>query len=322
MDALANVPSPEMQAVIERLAREDGRLGDPTLLPPAEGRAMAAAANVRWNRDLPALERCTDLSVPVEDGRAIDCRLFTPARAASGLIFFIHGGGWAFCSIDTHERAARLLAVEAGVPVLSISYRLAPENPFPAGLADCVVVWRQVRAGTSPLGAVDGPVAVAGDSAGANLALALMLHEQAESRPAPDQGLLFYGAYDADFGSQSYLEHACGPGLTRGKMMRYWNWYAPDPAARANPLIAPLRAADAALAALPPLYLNAAGIDPLRSDSENLHARLTALGRTDRLRIHRGVVHGFMQMSLDLAEARTATSEAAFAFREMAGASK
>jgi acetyl esterase len=88
-------------------------------------------------------------------------------------------------------------------------------------------------------------------------------------------------------------------------------------ARRSDPLISPLKASDQALSALPPLYLNAAGIDPLRSDSERFHARLSSLGRRDSLRIFGGVVHGFMQMSSVLADALTATKEAGEAFRKV-----
>ncbi|MDN3721871.1 alpha/beta hydrolase [Roseibium salinum] len=100
--------------------------------------------------------------------------------------------------------------------------------------------------------------------------------------------------------------------------MRYWNWYAAAPGDRLNPLVAPLQASDAQLKALPPLFLNAAAIDPLRSDTENLVRRLRSLGRTDSYSLYPGVVHGFMQMSRELPEARMAAAEAGRAFREFA----
>ncbi len=108
---------------------------------------------------------------------------------------------------------------------------------------------------------------IGGDSAGANLALAavLALQDMDDDR-LPAAGLLFYGA---DFETRSYTSNADGPGLSRAKMMRYWDWYAPR-ASRGNPLVA-------ALAALPSLYLNAAELDPLLSDTENLAVRLRGL---------------------------------------------
>ncbi|MGF1623508.1 MAG: alpha/beta hydrolase [Alphaproteobacteria bacterium] len=313
---------PEMRLVLDRLAVEDAGLGDPTLLPPAEGRALAARSNQRWNLDLPPLAGARTLSVTRADGDPVPLRLLTPPDAAPGLILFIHGGGWAFCSTATHERAARLLALEAGVAVATFDYRLAPEDPFPAGLDDCIALWRRVAAGGIAGIPARGPLAISGDSAGANLALALMLHELSHGRRVPDLGLLFYGVYGADFDTPSHRQCADGPGLTRAKMMRYWDWYAPHGAVlRSDPLVAPLCAGDDILADLPPLYLNAAEVDPLRSDSEALHARLRALGRADVFRLHAGVVHGFMQMTSRLAAARAATAEAGAAFRQMTGAS-
>lgn len=305
-------PTAEMQAVLDRLAVEDAGLPDPTTLAPAAGRAQAARANRRWNRDLPELA-VEIVTIPGGAGQDMVCRLYRPESCGPGAVLHLHGGGFAFCDLDTHERASRLLALSCGVPVLACDYRLAPEHPYPAGLDDCRAAWRALRDGRFDLG---GPLAVAGDSAGANLAVALMLAEAAEHHPLPDAGLLFYGVFGADFSTPSYLGFANGPGLTRNKMIRYWDWYAP-PDLRRSPLVAPIEATDEQLLGLPPLYVTAAGIDPLRSEAEAFHARLTALGRGDLFRLHEGVVHGFMQMSLVLEEARTAFAEAGNAFRTL-----
>jgi len=298
-----------MQSILDRLAVEDAGLADPTRLPPAEGRAQAEAGNARWNVDLPAMAetRAVAVSGPAGD---IACRILTPPGPVSGTILFVHGGGWAFCSMATHERCARLLAIAAQARVVMCDYRLAPEHPYPAGLNDCRAVWHTLAARQGPFADLTGPFALSGDSAGANLALALMLN----GGPQPDCGLLFYGVYGADFDTPSYIDCADGPGLTRDKMRRYWDWYAAEPQ-RTDPRIAPLAADDGALTALPSLYLNAAEIDPLRSDTERLFRRLSALGRRDTFRLHGGVVHGFLQMTHALAEARLALADAGAAFR-------
>ena len=129
--------------------------------------------------------------------------------------------------------------------------------------------------------------------------------------------LLFYGVYDADFETASYRQFVDGPGLTTAKMQRYWNWYVGEHDRRRDPLVSPLRASDDALRALPPLYLMAAGIDPLLSDSLNLAARLQSLGRQETVAIVPGVVHGFLQMSNELLAARQALAAAGSAAREM-----
>ncbi|WP_226781188.1 alpha/beta hydrolase fold domain-containing protein [Oceaniglobus trochenteri] len=304
-------PSAEMSAILTRLEIEDAHLPDPTLLPPEKGRAQAAAGTDRWNVDLPEMQAVRDVVVSGPGGE-IACRILTPKGAPRGTILFIHGGGWAFGSLTSHERCARVLADEAQANVILFDYRLAPELPHPAGLDDCGAVLAALAAGDAPFDGLTGPIALAGDSAGANLAMGLMLSDA----PRVACGLLFYGVYGTDFNSPSYVECADGPGLTRDKMRRYWDWYAAD-AQRGDPRVAPLAAGDDALAALPPLYLNAAEIDPLRSDTEAMFRRLSGLGRRDRFRLHPGVIHGFLQMTLALEEARQALADAGAAFREM-----
>lgn len=307
--------SRDMNTILLQLQKDDADMPDPTTLPPDQAREIAVLTGLRWNRDLPPMQQVDDVAFLAPEGHSIDARLFTPANAQPGLILFIHGGGFVLCSIDTHERAARTLATESNCAVLSVAYRLAPEHPFPAGLNDCVSVFRQLSDLHQSFPWTAGPTAVAGDSAGANLALSLILNEQQNGRKAPDFGMLFYGVYNADFQTESYLEFADGPGLTRAKMIRFLDFYCPKDS-RDDPLVCPLLASDSALKALPPLYLNAAEVDPLCSDTTNLATRLTSLGRKDRVQIYPGVVHGFMQMTSRLPAARDAAAQAARSFQK------
>jgi acetyl esterase len=300
------VPSQSMQTVLDRLAVEDTGLDDPTLLDPQHGRTLAALGNLRWNADLPEVAEARTVMIA-----GMPARLMVPANdAGSDAILHVHGGGWAFCSPATHEGAARRIANACAAPVLTFDYRLAPEHPWPAGLDDVVEAWNARDK--------DRRWSIAGDSAGANLALAAILRLMGQGAEPPAQALLFYGVYGADFASPSYTAHANGPGLTRDKMRRYWDWYA-APELRDRAEVAPLAALDADLSRLPPLYLNAAGLDPLRSDTEALVARLRALGRDDPADIVPGVIHGFMQMGTVLPEAQAAFDRAGQVFRERAG---
>jgi acetyl esterase len=244
-------------------------------------------------------------------------RVLVPYGAGAGAVLFVHGGGFAFCSPETHERCARVLANETRLPVLVPDYRLAPEHPFPAGLYDVVACLRGAFTATSEAGVSAGPLIVSGDSAGANLALAAVMHEERAGHRLPSGMLLFYGTFDADFNTQSYGRFAEGPGLTRGKMQRYWNWYCPHEHARRDPFAAPLRAGDTVLRALPPLYLVAAGIDPLLSDTLLFAERLKTVGRHDPVTVVPGVTHGFMQNTNELAAAREALAAAGEAVRGM-----
>lgn len=212
-----------------------------------------------------------------------------------------------------------MLAIESGMPVIAPDYRLAPENPFPAGLKDVVATLRSLFEVTKGFGVSKGPLLMSGDSAGANLALAAMLHEHAAGQALPDGALLFYGNYARSFETPSYVRFAEGPGLTRGKMRRYWSFYAGDRAIEADPLACPLIADDAALAALPPLHLMAAAVDPLLSDTVSLSQRLRSLGRDDEMHIVPGVLHGFLQNTYELSAAREALAVAGKAARRLTG---
>ncbi|YCI04829.1 alpha/beta hydrolase [Ensifer sp. D2-11] len=323
MSGAANMSrlSPEMAALLARVAAETGTQIDPTLMPAAEGRLLSEEGNRRWNRQQPVMARVAQTWIdPVAElgSDRVRIKVLVPDRPAPGAVVFVHGGGFAFCSPETHERCARMLARESGLPVLLPDYRLSPENPYPAGLRDVISTIRQSRLVTGALGLVAGPLILAGDSAGANLALAAIMHEQAAGFPPVAGGLLFYGTYAGDFETASYKEFENGPGLTAGKMQRYWRWYVGDRDVSADPLACPLLATDDALAALPPLHLMAAGVDPLLSDTLALERRLRALGRSETATIVPGVTHGFLQNTLELAAARDALAAAGRAAARMA----
>ena len=315
--------SPEMAALLARVAADTGPQIDPTTLPPTEGRALSEEGNRRWNVDLPAMAAVGDVFVVDDAGLGsarVRLKVLVPPDSGAGAVVFVHGGGFAFCSPETHERCARVLALECGLPVLLPDYRLAPEHPYPAGLMDVVATIRNAFSVLAPFGVAAGPLILSGDSAGANLALAALLHEATQGRPPLAGALLFYGTYAGDFRTESYRDFENGPGLTTAKMRRYWRWYVGDRDVSADPLACPLLAPDEALAALPPLHLMAAGVDPLLSDSIVLHERLKRLGRSERLTVVPGVTHGFLQNTLDLAAAREALAAAGADARRMVGA--
>lgn len=313
--------SPEMAALLARVAAETEPQVDPTTLPPAEGRALSEEGNRRWNVDLPAMAAAGEAWVdadPALGSARVSVKVLVPPGHGPGAVVFVHGGGFAFCSPETHERCARVLALECGLPVLLPDYRLAPEHPYPAGLTDVVATVRRAFGVARPFGVEEGPLVLSGDSAGANIALAAMLHEQSAGRPPAAGALLFYGTYAGDFRTESYRDFENGPGLTTAKMRRYWQWYVGDRDVSSDPLACPLLAADAALAALPPLHLMAAGVDPLLSDTLALRERLRRLGRTEEAVVVPGVTHGFLQNTLDLAAAREALAAAGAAAKRMA----
>ncbi len=312
--------SPEMAGLWDWIQAEDAK--DPDYgkdLPPAELRALQLRLSRKWNEDLPDVAEVRRFTVPgLMAAPPIGVDLIIPHQARPGAILHAHGGCWVFGNLDSHQRAKRLLAIETRTAVLSVDYRLAPEHPFPAALEDLQACWRWLheQAKTDPR--FKGPLAVAGDSAGANLALALTLREQDLRRPAPEAALLFYGVYADDFESPSYKRFAEGYGLTRALMQRCFNLYAPGDgpeALKRDPLVTAIHASEAALARLPPLFLNAASLDVLLCDTLDLAKRLDAAGASYELMLHEGVHHGFMQFSAHLEEARRAVMLAGDFFR-------
>lgn len=305
-------PSPPMRALITRLKAEDEGLCDLFTLPLDEARAQFEQSNRRWNVELPEMAIAREIALPATSAPApLRATLRVPIRARPGFILYLHGGGWMFGSPHTHERAIRMLAESCRMAVIAPFYRRAPEAPFPAGLEDCKAAWQAAHAAAAEHGIEVGPAGISGDSAGANLAMATMLSALREGTAGPHFAMLFYGVYGADFSTASYRMPDPPYGLTAERMRAYWDRYAPQPVSRNDPLAAPLNASEDALAALPPLFLNAAELDPLRDDTLGLYERLRDLGRHDVCHLHRGVVHGFMQMTVALEEARTAFALAA-----------
>ncbi len=316
--------SEDMEATWQFILQEDKKLPDQAGMTMAQQRQVAAQRNKRWNTGEPAVANVERIDVPgPANAPDVACDLYTPDNAKPGCAVYIHGGGWVNGSIELHTRVPRTLANALRMRVLNVEYRLAPEHPFPAGLQDCIAAWHWVVRQSASNAAFKGPLAVSGDSAGANLCVATMLHEGRNRARVPDCGLLFYGVYDCDFDTPSYQRFASGHGLMRSGMEKFLDMYAPGgsgpDALRYDPMISPMQASEAMLARLPPLYLNAAGLDPLLCDSVGFAKRLEEAGVTYDINVHEGVHHGFMQITERLGEARRAYDLAGAFFARITG---
>jgi acetyl esterase len=224
----------------------------------------------------------------------IPARLYVPAGApAPGpLLVYYHGGGWVQGSLDTHDAACRLLAHFAGVRVLSVDYRLAPEHPYPAAVQDAVAAFAWAAAEAGRLGVDPARIAVGGDSAGGNLAAVVaQAARDDDALPSPAFQLLVYPAVDLAAKADSVRTFAEGFLLTERGMDWYLGKYAPDIARRAEPQASPLRAGD--LSGLPPAYVATCVPDPLRDEGEAYAARLREAGVPVTLQRH-GQLHGFV----------------------------
>ena len=208
------------------------------------------------------------------------------------VILFLHGGGWVAGNIETHDVTCRALALKAGLPIVSLDYPRAPEHPFPAPLE---ASYRALEAlGSAGLDIDASRIAVAGDSAGGNLAAALCLLAKQRGGPAIAHQLLIYPVLDTDFNRDSYRTNGTDYFLT-GTMMRwFWEQYVGDAVDNPPALAAPLRATD--LAGLPAATIIAAEYDPLRDEDIAYAERLKAAGVPVRLERVAGVFHGFASM--------------------------
>lgn len=239
-----------------------------------------------------------DAQVPGEDGRPdVPVRVYRPrAGAVLPLVVLLHGGGFTIGSVETHDHLARRIARDVEAVVVSVDYRLAPEHPFPAAVDDSWTALRWAIAQAQQLGIDPARVAVAGDSAGGNLAAVLAQEARAAGGPSIAFQLLLYPVTDGAREFPSTVENAEAPVLTRQSMEWFSAQYAgaADPAvvADAPARLAPLQASD--LSGLPPAFVATAGHDPLRDDGEAYAAALQAAGVSTVVRRFDELVHGFV----------------------------
>lgn len=294
---------PEIAAIL----REAVELPDRTELPVTVARVQMAESSRVWNTPLPEMAQVNDFTVPGPDG-AIPVRLFRPsADADRPVVIYLHGGGFAMGSLETHHRLMRGLALASDSAVLGVDYRLAPEAPFPAALDDCLAVIRWLRTDGAGLEVDTKRLILAGDSAGANLALACLLVLRDAGEPLPAGAALFYGCYWSRLDTLSHEQFGGGAyRLSTNEMAWFWGHYLGG-TRPGDPLAEPLHAK---LEHLPPLFLNFGTVDPLADDTRTLTQRLAAAGVAHEWKEYPGLVHGFLQMTARCAAARQALVDA------------
>lgn len=250
--------------------------------------ALARAEMLRSGASLPAPDLETIKDFFAGD---VPLRFYRPASPdALPLLVFLHGGGWIFGNLDTHDAMCRILAGRTGCAVLAVGYRLAPEYPFPAGLNDVGAAWNWARQNASDLGCDPQRIALGGESAGANLAAALTLRLREEKRAQPAFQLLVHPATDLRFTLPS-ITQVDAPGLDGDYLAQCAAMYAGD-ANLTDPLVSPLCAPRHD--GLPPAIVLTAEEDPLRDDGEYYASALAASGVETLCRRLPGLPHGFL----------------------------
>jgi acetyl esterase len=266
-------------------------------LSVAEARTQGDAFFAMLNHGGPAMAERRDLTLPGRRG-AVPARLYVPRNAAAGGpgLLYLHGGGFVIGSPDTHDRLTREIAEGIGARVLSLHYGLAPEDPYPAGLDDCVEAARWMAAHADALGIDPQRLVVGGDSAGANLAAATILRLRDEKAPVGFRAaLLLYGRFThedtaslRDWGTRDLV-------LSKQVMDWFKDHYVGEHGDPRDPYLNPL-AGD--LRGFPPSILMVGTLDPLLDDSRLFATALEKAGVPVALHVCEDGLHAFMQFAV------------------------
>ncbi|MCC9165635.1 alpha/beta hydrolase [Pontibacter harenae] len=306
----------EMLTVIEAL---DSLMSGPPLHErTAEEARMAptpadAVMAVMENNNIsmpPSMVDTTGQKIPV-DGGMIHVRIYTPQNATAphpGIVYY-HGGGWVIAGIDTYDASARALSEKTGAVVVSVAYRQAPEYKFPTAHNDSFAAYQWVLNNAASLNIDMDRIAVAGESAGGNLAAAVSMMARDNNVQMPVHQLLVYPIADHNFETPSYLEYANAKPLSRPLMMWFFDKYLSSPADAESPWISLVDAPD--LTGLPPTTIINAEIDPLLSEGQTYAERLEAAGVPVTTRVYEGVTHEFFGMAAVVPQAADAQDLAA-----------
>ncbi|MEO6835785.1 MAG: alpha/beta hydrolase [Candidatus Tumulicola sp.] len=261
--------------------------------------------------------RVRHVAIPGPDGIVMARAYYPSERTNLPLLVYFHGGGWVFGSVQNVDVPCRELANASGWIVLAAQYRLAPEARFPAAVLDAHAVLAWILAHAPSLDADPHHVAVGGDSAGANLAVAATLLARDRGEALPRHQLLMYPVLDPSLEGASYREFSDGYLLSRASVIRDWSLYLRDDLDRANPYAAPLQART--LRAMPSATIFTAQCDPVRDDGAAYARRLRDDGVDVEYRCFDGLVHAAFQMANVSPRAREFLRAAAEALKRVGG---
>jgi acetyl esterase len=273
----------------------------------AEARAQAKAGYIPALA--PPVAAVENIVLPGGSG-GIRARIYTPfGTAPFPLLIFFHGSGFVLLDLDTHDAICRRLCGGAACMVVSVDYRLAPEDRFPAAPDDCLAATRWAAGHAPEFGGDAARIAVAGDSAGGALAAVTAVRIRDEGGPRLCGQLLFYPVTDFPEPLRStHLAFGTGYGLTLDTLRWFWDLYLPHPSLADDPRASPLRARS--FADLPPALVFTAEYDVLRDEGERYVDRLRSAGVAAQARRCEGMNHGFLRFAGIIDEASTRIDQA------------
>ncbi len=295
---------PQMLAVIEKFTSYDTP-PLPTLSPRQARMAPTvtdAVQDLLKDNDREAPDAAVDISqrvlpagiTPQSAPDGILVRVYTPEEGSSGarpVIVYYHGGGWVIGSLDVYEPSALALSENTGAVVVSVDYRLAPEAKFPAAHEDAYAAYKWVKENAASIGGDPGKVAIAGESAGGNMAVAVSLLARERGLALPIHILSVYPVANNDLNNASYNEYANAVPLNKPNVVYFTENYFNSPADGDSRLISLVDVAD--LSGLPPTTIIAAEIDPLQTEGRQLADKLTQVGVPNEYRLYEGTTHEF-----------------------------
>jgi acetyl esterase len=309
------VEGQELDVQVQLALRLENLSGGFKPAPVEEVRAKRRADARAFRGKTIEVARVEDLELPGPAG-SIPARLYVPQglQPPGPLVVYYHGGGHVICDLDTHDQPCRFICREAGALVLSIDYRMGPEHRFPAAVDDSLAAFRWAHANADELGADPERIAVAGDSAGGNLATVVAQLCATDGGPAPKFQALIYPVCDYSVKRPSYETFATGFFLTREEMDWFRDNYFASTDQHSDPRASPILAED--LSKQPPAHIVTAGFDPLRDEGEAYAERLREAGVGVTLKREPDLVHGFINAVGLSRRAREAMTPVAAAIRQ------
>lgn len=213
------------------------------------------------------------------------------------VIFYIHGAGWVMGSLLTHDRLVRELAVETNSALVFVNFSLSPEAKFPTAIEESYAAFKYVSENGDKLNLDTSRLAVAGDSVGGNMVIAVTLLAKERKGPKITCQLLFYPVTNGEMNTPSYTQFSEGPWLTKPAMEWFWNAYEPNIEARKKPLLSPLFASIDQLQGLPQALVITAENDVLRDEGEQYASKLMEAGVNVTASRFLGTTHDFMMLN-------------------------
>ncbi|SFR68620.1 acetyl esterase [Halogeometricum rufum] len=228
----------------------------------------------------------------------VPVRVYVPeGQGPYPTVVYVHGGGWVLGDVDTHDETCRAITNATDAMVVSVDYRLSPEHTFPTPLEDCYTALEWVFDDAQTMQVDTDNVAVAGDSAGGNLAAALALMARDRGGPDIDRQVLIYPVTDHSFDTESYEENGAGYLLSKEDMEWFWDHYLESDVDGKNPYASPLQAKN--LEGLPPATVLTCGFDPLRDEGAAYAHRLEEAGVSVNHINYDDAIHGIAQFLVE-----------------------